>query len=489
MKNNNDYEDREHWVFKKHTQNIQFFVDCATYLKQNNSGVSSLEKKKMFDKLKKSKHYNPRNQVGSERLDAMNHRINGLEYFMFGYSDKVDGRQKFIFSPLGNLFLKYLGDEKTLAKIFTTMLYGIQFPHPASKPSINFLLFPFRLIFALLLEPKLNGILYNYEIYKFLIYVDSIDSEKYSKLVRDIVNARTMSEQEKFDDLKSRESVIVKSTYEWQYYIAPLLSSVGVINCSFGKNSIKLYHPQKEGSTSKPTARNIHDGYFSLSPVVLPLVKKLIMSYSVFEHPLLLSDSRRKSNDVVKEIYSFFPEELLQEIGETPDETQIKLLELPKLIEKYSHNPKNQTADRFENILEEAFNMFINVDASKLSGPGRTDIECLYITANDKFAVEAKSTANKLSGINSGRLKHHRQLIGASYTIVVTPRYVPSVKYDISGQQIVIVKANTLSEYLYNNIVNDHRDIDYGEIQNIIQNNLGKDISPYVSDLTLANFG
>lgn len=48
-----------------------------------------------------------------------------------------------------------------------------------------------------------------------------------------------------------------------------------------------------------------------------------------------------------------------------------------------------------------------------------------------KFSVEAKSTSNKLPSLNAGRLAHHRELIGARYTIVVTPRYVPSVKYEV----------------------------------------------------------
>lgn len=106
-----------------------------------------------------------------------------------------------------------------------------------------------------------------------------------------------------------------------------------------------------------------------------------------------------------------------------------------------------------------------------------------------KFSVEAKSTSNKLPSLNAGRLAHHRELIGARYTIVVTPRYVPSVKYDIKGQDIVIIKANTLSEYIYNYLNAGIREIDYTEIRDIIQNNLGKDISLELSESTLMRFG
>jgi len=482
-------DERKHWVFKKHTNSIKVLTEVALYLKVNKAGISIREKERMYEEFSRTDYYNPRVSLRDKPLDALNHRIAELNYYMFGYSDTVEGNKKFIFSPLGNLFLNHLDDRKVLAKIFTTMLFSIQFPHPASKPSEEFSLYPFRLIFALLLNPRLDGILYNYEVYNFLIYQDKMTPEIYEKLVHDILESRKLSDIEKFSDLKNREYEIVKSTYEWQYYVSSVLEGVGVIHKNNGDSTVDLFHPQKPTSKSAPTKRTINNGFFTLTEIVKPLIIKLFEDYSLYDIPLDLGDSKRKSNDIIKEIFSFYPNALLDSIGETPDPLQMQLLKLPKLIEEYSQNPKNQTADKFEDVLEDAFNMFVNVEAQKLSGAGRTDIECLYMTINEKFAVEAKSTANKLSGINAGRLRRHRNLIGAKYTIVVTPRYVPSVKYDIAGQEIVIIKANTLSEYLYNNIVVNNRNIDYGEIQEIVVNNLGKDISADVSELTLTKFG
>lgn len=482
-------EERKHWVFKKHTNRIKVLTEVALYLKANKAGISIHEKERMYEEFSKTDYYNPRESLRDKPLDAFNHRIAELNYYMFGYSDTLEGSKKFIFSPLGNLFLNHLDDRKSLAKIFATMLFSIQFPHPASKPSEEFSLYPFRLIFSLLLDPRLDGTLYNYEVYKFLIYQDEMTPDIYEDLVSKILESRKQSDIDKFAYLKSNEDEIVKSTYEWQYYVSSVLATVGVIHKNDGNSSIDLFHPQKPTSKSAPTKRIVNNGFFALTEVVKPLIIKLFEDYSLYDVPLDLGDSKRKSNDIVKEIYSFYPNALLVEIGETPDPLQMQLLELPKLIEEYSQNPKNQTADKFEDVLEDAFNMFVNVEAQKLSGAGRTDIECLYLTIKEKFAVEAKSTANKLSGINAGRLRRHRNLIGAKYTIVVTPRYVPSVKYDIAGQEIVIIKANTLSEYLYNNIATNNRNIDYGEIQEIVVNNLGKDISADVSELTLTKFG
>ena len=85
-------------------------------------------------------------------------------------------------------------------------------------------------------------------------------------------------------------------------------------------------------------------------------------------------------------------------------------------------------------------------------------------------------------------MREHREEIGGDYTIVVTSRYVPATKRDIKGTPIVIILASTFAEYLYNHIFHEVREIDYKDFDNIIVNNLGKDVSSLISDLTLNKF-
>jgi type II restriction enzyme len=210
--------------------------------------------------------------------------------------------------------------------------------------------------------------------------------------------------------------------------------------------------------------------------------------YPFDEKPLQLEDPERLKIDVVKQIYNFYPQILLEEIGEKKDDLKYGLLNLAKLIEQYSNNNEGVEAYLFEDILTDGFNMFVNVEAKKIGGAGNADLECLYITKKKKFAVDAKSTKNKLSGLNAGRLAEHRTKIGGEYTIVVTPRYVPAVLHDIKSAPIVIIRASTFSEYLYNHIDNEVREIDYADFDNIIVNNLGKDISRNISTLTIDKF-
>lgn len=477
--------EKNKWILYKHTSNYELIKAVALDVKNScKTDISNTEKERMQERLAALNMYRTRNP--QERpLDSINHRINTLEYYMFGYEDDSNGK-RFIFSPLGNLFLKYINDEERLKKIFIAMLYAMQFQHPASGTDKEFQLYPFRLIFKLLTDERLNGKLYNYEYALLIAFVNSVDQNIYDNLVEKILELRSKSDEEIEKLYKSDEHTYVNAVYEWEYYTCKLLSSIGIFDKVKGSPICKLYHPTKSGSHSKPTGRTARNGYVSLNNSIKNFVVTLLEKYSFLKKPLRLDDSERMTLDVVKEIYSFYPPELMREIGES--DTLSSLLELPKLIEEYSNNPENETAYLFEEVLDEGFSMFYNVETKRIGGAGHTDIECLYLTKRKKFAVESKSTANKLSGINVGRLREHREEIGGEYTIVITPRYVPAAKRDIKGTPIVIVLASTFAEYLYNNIFHDVGNVDYADFDDIIVEHLGEDVSKFISDMTMAKF-
>lgn|GEM_PF-4741190 len=76
------------------------------------------------------------------------------------------------------------------------------------------------------------------------------------------------------------------------------------------------------------------------------------------------------------------------------------------------------------------------------------------------------------------------------YRVMAANEYgnVPAAKRDIAGNPIVIILASTFSEYLYNHIYHDLREIDYKDFDDIIVNNLGKDISKLISNMTMEKF-
>lgn len=477
--------DRNKWILYKHTCNYDLIKAVALDVKNScKADISDIERHRMQERLAALNLYKTRNP--QERpLDSINHRINTLEFWMFGYEDD-SADKKFMFSPLGNLFLKHINNADKLVKIFVAMLFAMQFQHPANGTDKEFQLYPFRLILKLLTDERLDGKLYNYEYALILAFVKSIDLASYEDLIADILKLRSKSVEEIKNMYKADEHTYVNAVYEWEYYTCKLLSTIGVFKRFDGDLICKLFHPRKTGSKSAPTSRSATMGYVQLTDNVRAFVIKMLAEYPFTAIPVRLDENDRMQLDIIKEIYSFYPQLLMYEIGENDDLT--KCLELPKLIEKYSNNPENDTAYLFEEVLCKGFNMFINVDARRIGGAGHTDIECLYLTKRKKFAVESKSTSNKLGGISVGRLREHREEIGGEYTIVITPRYVPAAKRDIKGSPIVIILANTFAEYLYNHIFNDVRDIDYGDFDDIIVNHLGEDVSKLISDMTLDKF-
>lgn len=477
--------ERPKWILYKHTNSYELIKAVALDVKNScASDINNLERQRMQHRLEALNLYHTRNP--QERpLDSINHRINTLEFFMFGYEDP---QKRFIFSPLGNLFLSHINEPEKLKRIFTTMLWAVQFPHPANGTPDCFCLYPFRLLFQLMLDQRLEGKLYSTEYAYLVAFVKTVTATSYENLVQCILEFRALSNNKKAQLLQQDEHTYVNCIYEWQYYIQTLLSTIGILSLEEGEPLVKLSHPVKATSKSAPTSRTVRTGYATIATTIKPFIQVLSKQYSAYHIPLRLDDPDRMRLDIIKEIYSFYPIELLEAIGEQTDDLQIRLLELPKLIEKYSNNPNNDTSSLFEDVLVEGFNMFVNVEAKKFAGAGHTDIECLYITKRKKFAVEAKSTANKLLGINAGRLREHREEIGGEYTIVITPRYVPAAKRDIKGNPIVMILASTFGEYLYNHIHRDIREIDYEDFDRIIVSNLGSDISGLISNMTMEKF-
>lgn len=473
--------DSKKWILYRHTTDFGKLVVLAEILKSyTKTGISREDKTNLNLKLRELGLYNERNP--ELPLDAINHKINQLSYYMFGYQAKVDGQDRFLFSPLGNLFLKNIENKEKSAKIFLAMLWAVQYQHPHSGTDSEFQLYPFRLIYKLLTEPKLSNKLYAFEVAYSVVFLREVTQTKYEELVNELLRLRKLSDEEIAQKFQEDRHAYVNSAYEWDYYVSTLFESAGVLNKKDGVVITKLQH----GNTN--TFRKITRNEVSIPDNLKTLVEQLQNEYSFLEKPLLLNDPERLKIDVIKEIYSFYPKTLLIEIGEFTDDIKFELLNLPKLIEQYANNNEGAEAYLFEDALTDGFNMFYNVEAEKVGGAGNTDLECLYITKKKKFAVDAKSTKNKLSGINAGRLEGHREKIGGVYTIVVTPRYVPAVLQDIRTSPIVIIRATTLSEYLYNCIDNDLREIDYEDFDNIIVNNLGKDISKNISDLTISRF-
>ncbi len=142
------------WIISRHTRDMGLLIKVALLIKKYQSTINENHKLKILKELEKAQIYSPR--FGSAKKSTLTSKINQLAFYMFGYKTKINGENKFLFSPLGNLLLKYKDDEVKRDKIFLTMLWGLQYKHPHSQTDEEYQLYPFRLIFKLLNEDKLR---------------------------------------------------------------------------------------------------------------------------------------------------------------------------------------------------------------------------------------------------------------------------------------------------------------------------------------------
>ena len=489
------------WIINKHINDVNLLIIYAKLLKQNNS-IDDSKVMEFTEMLKGKRLYNPRWDKSGVNIGTAKNKINELCFYMFGY--KHD--QKFIFSPLGNLFLEQDNNSDNLKFIFATMLWGMQYSHPHNNTKEQFKLYPIRLVFRLLLDSRLEKKLYTAEILYYLYFIKDIDNETYDQLVLDILKFRKLNNSEQlkmmlkegvgtlnnidnFGYKKATETWWANKLHEWDYYIRKVIEQTGIIHNTDGDQICKL----QQGNT--PTFRTLHNNFISLTSDLLPYIEKLNYNYPFTENPVSKDDVL--TSEFKAKVYGFLPEILLNQINYQNDNRYRKIVALNNIIEEKdlakiskeitTYAIQGEKHKEFEIALRDGFNNFIDVKAEHVGGGGKTDVECKYITKDRMFAVEAKATKNKFGALQTRRLKEHRDGINGMYTILITPKYTPAVGRDILGEDIVILRPVILAEYLYNHL-HLNEEIKYEELHNIIINNKGKDISRIISNITLERF-
>jgi type II restriction enzyme len=367
-------------------------------------------------------------------------------------------------------------------------------------PSFN--LYPIRVIFKLLTDYRLNYTLYQDEVFYHIFWIKEINENSYEELVNTILKFRAISPWEKYQTFTERLSVqdtLANSLHETTYLFGQL-ESAGIVTVfkgeevgslrqgGFGREEVPDFITPIELDKHKPTGiRTYKTEHIKLNDNLVSYISGLLKAYPYDEKPHNLLNTLGRV-DYILHLYNFYPKELLSELGIKQDQIQ-KMLKLTQNIKKYSRNQEDGDCYRFENVLCDAFNEFDDVEASTIGGAGNTDVECLYLTIDEKFAIEAKSTHTKLGGINSGRLQLHREKINAKYTIIVAPYYKPSVERDIKNTVNVMITASSLSNYLYQSAIHHPEGISYKSLYDIIQQSLGTNITSKVNDFVAHHYG
>ena len=494
--NYNRDNSKEKWTIMMYMRDFDLMVTYAYALRSSNE-LTSENIDEILLKMEEDGIYRPRN--GGSTFTGQFKSIQ-IAWYMFGYynnSRRKDEQKKMVFSPLGNLLLDNVRDKDKVSKIFTTMLFGNGFRQPFSRMDARFNIYAYRLIFKLLRDPRLGGKLYNDEVFYYAMFLKTIDENQYEELVQDILSFRNVSPYEKLKLFKEHERVIGLACHEWRYATG-MLESAGIVNV-YNDNENRVIGELTYGNispvTGKPNAvRRYTEDYIVLRDELVQYVDLLLNNYCYYEKPYPEDELTTKFNSaIVVDMYSFYPPELLHEIGEDAEEDRAisTMLSVARDVFYYSHE-ETETGERFERALTNAFNLFEDVEAERIGGAGNADVECIYYPnalPPKKFDIEAKSTTRKLSQVNSRRLKTHRLMIGSKYTMIVTPNFSIGVLSDIAGEDSVIIKSATLANYLYQYIVKYGREISYEMLDNIVEANIGKDITDRVNDYVYSNFG
>ena len=137
----------------------------------------------------------------------------------------------------------------------------------------------------------------------------------------------------------------------------------------------------------------------------------------------------------------------------------------------------------FEYSIKDFFNLFEDISARRLGGAGNTDVLATYRT-NFRFNADAKSMSGGLTtSIHAARLKRHLTKHNSEYCWVIGPGFSPGAIKDISGHNIVSVRADTLAMFLRTWLTLGIDQLSYDKLHKIVQDNYGKSVDIKIREL------
>lgn len=458
-------KNKEVWLFPQNSCNMeQFFITLNMFGKLNGISRRDNVQQLLMEEHVKKGTYSPYIEKDNYDLSSANHKIDEPRFYGAIYETP---NRKIHVSSYGELLLKYEKDITKRNKIFIGMLFNIQFDNPYKKmKDLN--IYPLRLIFKLLIDSRLNYYITNIEIAFILYYVKHIkNKEEYEIILNKILKFRQLEKNRKKLSLINDANQFIKN-YVSCNYLLNMLSDMGIINQDRLDEKFEL----KSSVRKLPTV--VRRRKIVLKSEHFSFVEKYLDEVSLYESIKIPEGLR---SDWIREIYNSVPEVLLKEINED-DKMYTEYLQIPKLLVETSIDSTKWNL--FEKYITKSFNLFVDVVAETIGGPGQPDSLCHYLNDNTIFCADGKSTQKKLSSINDGRLAQHRKLYNAQYTIIVTPGYVPSAVEDIRGTRTCIITsycfADLITKYIFK-LYKNKEECSYEIFNKLVLDNLGTDLS------------
>lgn len=480
------------WILQKNVSSKHIIQSYLDVLSNSNAEIDYAE---VQQQLRVNNIYRGRSNQGS--LSTMGVRFSQMCFYMFGY--RVNN--VFVPSPMTQNLLNanstFSNESNSLINLFS-----MQFPHPYSDTNSNFNIYIGRLIVKLLLDERIDKRLYLDEIIWFLPFIEKIDYDKYEELIDSILEYRNLDYFQKlelFHSVRNYDDVFSNVTHEFNYYFLRIFRGFGVLNIVKDENHndghlFRFRHGN--GNTFRTDAydsgKNV-SGFVELNDLIVNDAIKLNSNFSVFDEPTSMSTIGINSKrDWLTCLYETEPLSYLNCINNNFN----RLKDISNCINTMVHASRFGSRDgsEFEQSLKPVIELFretCNVEI--ISGAGNTDLLCAMEDAYEqiyKMNVDAKTRRAGLEEINSRRLENHLSRHGAKFCIVVAPRFASGVSGDIFGHKIVTIKAEDFGAYCYKECTNSHDGFaDFESIHQIIQNNMGTDITDLVRELTTNRYG
>lgn len=433
-------------------------------------------------------------------------RLLQAKYYMFGYdvNDRAKGQKKFMPSPMLRNCID-TADKDIRAQNFLVNLFCIQYPNPANRTPDCFEIYAGRLIIKLLLDFRLEQRLYIDECIWFLPFLEKVTSVIYEDLVESILEYRNFSYEQKLELFESVEDwnyLFANVTHEMNYYFLRLFKDMGVLDLvgddthNSGKLFKFLHSEAGDNKTYRNTAydtRKKISGYVILKKSVLDAARKLTATFSAFDIPTKQTDDDIYNlQDWYTYLYEIEPLSYLACINTTIDRKS----EVQAIVDQMVRASKFGSRDgvEFENALKPFMELFDETrDVQIIAGAGNTDLLCTMEERPSerlyKMNVDAKTRNKGLQELNARRLIGHIKKHGAEFCMVVAPRFASGVKQDIDNTKIVAVKSEVLGNYCYLECTRSGKQTaDFSSIRQIIDTNLGTDITGKIEELTVSRY-
>lgn len=454
---------------------------------------------KILEGMQREGIYRPRNS--SVSTSTLGSKLSDMSFFLMVYRQD----NKHVLSEYGKLFMLYERGSIEESKVVAASLLETPLPNPSSN-RFDCNVYPVRLVFWLLLQPKLSYFLSMDEIVLVLFWEDSVDDPY--KIVRSLLDFRKKTQEDKISIIAELNigSDVNRNRYGWEQatrtkladithqasYLKKALIGADLINIQEGNIVDDFVHGDPRAK--QQTVRKLTSERWILKDKIIPFIKEAFLCIDPTDKPLHDYPDLMSGN--CTNLFNDLPDYLTENLGlvQTTAAAESKLAYITRSVPTDEsiqslarlllvNSKVGGSGVDFEYSIKDFFNLFEDISANRLGNAGNTDVLATY-RKNYRFNADAKSMKGGITAsIHADRLKRHLAKHNSQYCWVIGPGFSPGAILDIAGHKIVSVRADTLAMFLRTWLTLGVDQLSYEKLHKIVQANYGKSVDVKIREL------